>query len=79
MDDQLLLTVGVLIFAVTLWATLAFGYWRFGRWYDEETAKEVQRRRTNDDTRPVSDVAHDRPEEVVHLLEEEQPTGAGRG
>ena len=38
MSDQALLLVGTMIFAVTVWATIAFGYWRFGAWYDRNPA-----------------------------------------
>ena len=39
MSDQVLLLIGTMIFAVTVWATLAFGYWRFGEWYDRNPAE----------------------------------------
>lgn len=45
MSDTVLLTIGTPIFAITVWATLAVGYARFGRWYDRDVASEYERRR----------------------------------
>ncbi len=77
MSDALLLGIGTLIFAVTVWATLAVGYARFGGWYDRDRAREFRRRRRLNDAartkgeplpeRPATEISHDAPERLDEL------------
>lgn len=44
MSNSILLGVGAIVFIVTVWATLAFGYAHFGHLYDRDKAKSLQKR-----------------------------------
>jgi hypothetical protein len=75
MSDQAILGVGLVIFALTAWATLVVGYYRFGKWYDEDQADAIEGHMDSnaaaladghpEDVRDPLHVAHDHPEELA--------------
>lgn len=76
MSNDLLLAIGTLLFGITVWATLAIGYARFGRWYDRDNAAEFRRReaaKANPDTpdpgREPEQLPHDDVERLRRMVE----------